>query len=450
MRRLVIALAGATLLAGLPLAASSASTPTPVGNVWVGGEPTAGHTWVARTSGWPTGTTFTFSWTLGTTVVKTSPSDNTYVAPTSALGGKVTLSVTGTAPGDTPTTVTLAPLRVQVPNPLAGDQWNAPDGPFQANWDGPYNPATNTGWVGSNGVVHAPAAIQNRPRVTWMTGPNLRSSTTIAMQLKLKMTMLERYIAASQNGDPDALTQFGLFGIYTVQGGEDYTHTAITSAEVAAYRAWISAVVRTLGQTRAAIVLEPDLAITTNPRTASDAARQGMAKWAAATLSQDKNATIYLSAGDADWLTPTQAANLLKASGIQYARGFDLGDTHYSNLGADIMQGAAIVKALDALGFRDKHFVVDTSDNGRGFPFSRDPTRAVCASKAALSPCVTLGVAPTWQVIDTKNPLTSQQAAYALRLEDADLWIGRPWNQNQAWPFLPARAAQLAASSPLA
>ncbi|BBH17641.1 hypothetical protein Back2_19280 [Nocardioides baekrokdamisoli] len=299
--------------------------------------------------------------------------------------------------------------------------------------------------------MYAPAAIQNRPRVTWLPGPSDKSRTPISSQISTQMDMLRKYIAASQNGNPQALTQLAIFGIFSVQGGEGYIHTPMTSAEVANYHTWITAVAQTLGQTRVAIVLEPDLAITTNPRTTNAATRQQMTNWAAYWFkSHNPRATVYLSAGDADWLTPTQAANLLKASGIQYARGFALGDTHYSTVGSDVMQGTAIVKALGSLGYPGRHFVVDTSDNGRGFGFSQDPSRAVCASKSSRAPCVTLGVPPTWQVTDPRIGLTSTQAYYALRLQDADLWIGRPWNQDQAWPFLPARAKQLAASSPYA
>lgn len=446
VRKLAIVLTAAALMAALPLTSSSALLgPTPAGAVWIGGTPTAGHTWLAVTRGWPTNSTFVYRWYLDGTLVKasTSSTDTGYVAPNSAFNHKVSLQVTGTAPGDLPTTVTLAALRVQGDNPLAGDQWNAPDGPYQYKWDGP-------AWVSQSGTVYAPAAIQNRPRATWFPGPSDKSGTSISTQIATQMDMLRKYVAVSQNGNAHALTQLAVFGIFSVQGGEGYIHTSLTSAEVANYHSWITALAQTLGQTRVAIVLEPDLAITTNPRTTNDATRQSMTKWAAYTLSRNPNATLYLSAGDADWLTPTQAANLLKASGIQYARGFALGDTHYSTLGSDITQGTAIVKALASLGYAKRHFVVDTSDTGRGFGFSQDPTRAVCASKSSPGPCVTLGVPPSWQVVDTRIRLTSTQAYYALRLEDADLWIGRPWNQDQAWPFLPDRAKQLAASSPYA
>lgn len=425
------------------MSSSALAGPTPAGTVWIGGAPTAGHTWLARTDGWPAGTTFGYQWFRDGSAIL-GQTGASYASPASDFNHKLALKVTGTTPGDLPTTVTLAQLRVQGDNPLAGDQWNAPDGPYQYKWDGP-------AWVSQNGPVNAPAAIQNRPRVTWFPGPSDKSRTSISTQISTQMSMLRHYIDASQNGNGQALTQLAVFGIFSVQGGEGYIHTSLSSTEVANYHSWITALAQTLGQTRVAIVLEPDLAITTNARYASDSTRQQMTRWAAYTLSHsDRQASIYLSAGDADWLSPAQAANLLKASGIQYARGFALGDTHYSPLGSAITHGAAIVKALASLGYPGRHFVVDTSDNGRGFGFSQDPSRAVCASKASPGPCVTLGVPPTWQVIDTKIRLTSAQAYYALRLEDADLWIGRPWNQDQAWPFIPSRAKQLAASSPYA
>lgn len=451
VRRFVIAAAATIMVACLPMAPSSAFlAPTPAGTVAIGGNPTAGHTWVVRTNGWAPLTTFLYQWFVGVPTATSVPFATTtspsFVMPASYLGKLVTVRVTGTPDGltlDTPVSVVSAPLRVQVPNPLAGGAWNAPNGPYQYKWDGP-------AWVSPTGTVYAPSAIENRPRVTWLPGPDDKRSTPISTQISTQMDMLRKYIAVSQNGDPHALTQLALFGIFSIQGGEGYIRTPLTSQEMANYHAWINAVASTLGQTRVAIVLEPDLAITTNGRNASNATRQGMTRWAASVLSKNPHATIYLSAGDADWLSPTQAATLLKASGIQYARGFDLGDTHYSTTGAAINQGTAIVKALATLGYKGRHFVVDTSDNGRGFGFSQDPSRAVCASRSTPAPCVTLGVPPTWQVIDTRQPLTATQKYYALRLQDADLWIGRPWNQDQAWPFLPARAKALAGSSPYA
>lgn len=451
MRKIVTAAAVAILLACLPTSPSSAFlSPTQPGSVTIGGTPTAGNTWVVQTSGWAPNTTFLYEWFVGTPTatsvpfaVTTSPA---YTMPASHLGQLVSVRVTGTPDGltfDSPVSVVSAPLRVQVPNPLAGGAWNPPNGPYQYKWDGP-------SWVSQSGALYAPAAIQSRPRVTWFPGPDDKRPTPISSQIATQMDMLRKYIAVSQSGDPTALVQMGVFGIYSIQGGEDYIHTTLTSQEAANYRAWIRAMAATLANTRVAIVLEPDLAITTNPRTASIRLRQGLTKYAAWALSRNKNATIYLSAGDADWLSPTQAANLLKSSGVQYARGFDLGDTHYSALGPAIMQGAAITAKLRALGFPNRHFVVDTSDNGRGFGFSDDPQRLVCSSKASKGPCITLGVPPTWQILDTAARLTSTQRYYALRLLDADLWIGRPWNKDQAWPFLPGRAAALAASSPYA
>lgn len=338
-------------------------------------------------------------------------------------------------------------------NPLAGGPWNPPNGPYQYKWDG-------TAFVSQNGDVHAPAAIENRPRVTWFPGPDDTRSTPIGTQIDTQMATLRKYVAASQNGDPNALVQIAVFGIYSIQGGEGYIHKSLTSQEVANYHSWISQMAATLGNTRVAIILEPDLGITTNPRTASAATRQQLSNWAAYTFKHtNPRSTVYISAGDADWLTPAQVVTMLKHSGIAYARGFDLGDTHYSALGAAINQGTAIAKALAAGGVPGRHFVVDTSDNGKGFSFSQYAAKfhtsvpgnpVVCASKATPAPCVTLGVPPTWQVTKVAAPLTAAQKTNALKYQDADLWIGRPWNDNQAWPFDPTRARKLAASSPYA
>lgn len=92
-------------------AAAPAATATPAATVAVTGTPRAWRTLTATTSGWPAGTTFTYAWHFRHPVVIDSrpATDRTYVVDPELADATVTVSVTGTAPGATPTTVTSAP-----------------------------------------------------------------------------------------------------------------------------------------------------------------------------------------------------------------------------------------------------------------------------------------------------------------------------------------------------
>jgi hypothetical protein len=149
---------------------------------------------------------------------------------------------------------------------------------------------------------------------------------------------------------------------------------------------------------------------------------------------------------------------MLRASGIQYARGFALGATHYASVADGITYGSQLVQSLANLGVSGKHFVIDTADNGRpftwkqyhdayGFKPDTFDNAFTCAQKPN-GPCDTLGVGPTWQINDTKLTLTSIQRTQALANVDGYLWFGRPWLINQNSPYDGTRARQVASTSP--
>ncbi|PZE36525.1 hypothetical protein DEJ31_09145 [Curtobacterium sp. MCPF17_031] len=94
--------------------AAAAPSATAAGTVAITGTATTWHTLRAVTDGWPAGTTFTYQWTLsgpvvGTRVIAGATSD-TYVLGHPDATSDLTVAVTGTAPGEDPTTVTSAPV----------------------------------------------------------------------------------------------------------------------------------------------------------------------------------------------------------------------------------------------------------------------------------------------------------------------------------------------------
>ncbi len=458
MKRIMAAVALVCAAAlGTPIAASAAPKPAvlatalPAGTVSITGITTLGRTWTATPKSWPSGTRFTYAWYDGTTRIGTA---RTYSPTSSRLGHSIKVTVHGSGSGVYTGSVSVrsAIVRVQSASPLYGVPWPwaADDG---TNWDAGLTAAYRSS---SRADKTQLAKILTQPRVVWFTSAQSPAWTAAALQ---------HYIAATQKGDKRALVQFAVFGEFPDSaGGEAGRNTPLTSRQKTAYRTWIDAIARALGQTKAAIILEPDLALYAPPNNAGDervadpAAREALVRYAAQKLAGDKNAAIYLDAGDSDWLAVSKEVPVLKAAGIQYVRGFALGATHYASIADAVSYGTALAGALKKAGFPSKHFVVDTADNGKAFTWLRynakygaasfDNAKA-CASKTSPPPCVTLGAKPTYRVADyAAAHLTAAQKTKAATYVDGFLWFGRPWLDYQAWPFDKARAVKVATTTP--
>ncbi|WP_460792802.1 glycoside hydrolase family 6 protein [Nocardioides maradonensis] len=318
-------------------------------------------------------------------------------------------------------------------NPLAGGPWGRDAGDDLAQE-----------WAVQTGATKALLGrIEGQSRVRWFT---------MGIPTSNVVTVIQRYIAKVQALDgPNALVPMALFRIFP--RGEANRDQRMTDAEVAAYQAWMQAAVSAIGSTRAVVVLEPDLAELAPPNRTSapvvpDAAkREGLVRAAAQQLSALPNTTVYLDSGDADWLPVDKATTLLVRSGVQYARGFALGATHYSPIASNVAYARALQTSLASQGYAGKHAVLDTADDGRGFTWGYWHTHegklgsdfnnaAVCTSPTATQ-CVTLGHAPTWNV-----------GTYRAQYVDGYLWFGRPWLTRQASPYNRARALQAARTTP--
>jgi len=340
------------------------------------------------------------------------------------------------------------PSALNPSNPLSGGRWAVNTG----YWDDLYPAYARA--TGTAQAYLAKSALQ--PRALWFTIGNSGTSTTAVAD----------YIAEQQHGDPSVLVQLAIFGIWGFKGEANRLKHPLTGKEKHAYRAWIQRVSAQVSNARVAIILEPDLALTAsrpdlpkNQRTKGARARQALTRFAAQTF-HDRNpqAAVYLDAGDADWLSTSQAVSVLRASGVEYARGFALGATHYSSTQSDIDHGSDIVSALAAAGIRS-HFVIDTADNGRPFTYAQFYAKHPAAKgnffdnsfpcrNQRSTVCNALGVPPTWQVASTALPLSADQKATAARLVDGYLWFGRPWLKDQATPFQEKKAILAGKYSP--
>lgn len=318
-------------------------------------------------------------------------------------------------------------------NPLAGGPWGLDLGDD-----------IGKDWAVQSGTTKSLLGeITGQPRVRWFTTGIPTSSVT---------TVIGRYIDNVQAlSGQNALVQLALFRIFP--RGEGERDQRMTSAEVTAYRAWMQQAVNAIGSTRTVVVLEPDLAELAPPNqkgapVVPDAARrEGLVKQAAQKLSALPNTTVYLDSGDADWLPVDKATTLLVNSGIQYARGFALGATHYSSIPGNVGYARSLEAALAKRGYAGKRAVLDTADNGRGFTWGYWHTHksklgsdfdnaAICATRTSTQ-CNTLGHVPTWNV-----------GAYRGQYIDAYLWFGRPWLVRQASPYSRSRSLQAVRTTP--
>lgn len=138
-----------------------------------------------------------------------------------------------------------------------------------------------------------------------------------------------------------------------------YSSGGLTSA--AAYRDWIARIVRGLGATRSAIILEPDALPLMDCLTADGKrARTAMLAEAVATLA-GKGHAVYLDAGHASWIGADEMARRLAAANVAQAAGFSLNVSNFRTTPDSIAYGTALSSRTGG-----KRFVIDTSRNGAG------------------------------------------------------------------------------------
>lgn len=134
--------------------------------------------------------------------------------------------------------------------------------------------------------------------------------------------------------------------------------------DVAAYRDYIGKLIRALGRTRSAVVMEPD-AIAAD---CFDTARGKLIAEATKRLA-DAGHAVYLDAGHSKWRSTGETAQRLLASGITSAEGFAVNVSNRQTTEDSYRWGREL---SDLLGGRE--FVIDTSRNGAGPP-PDDPNR---------------------------------------------------------------------------
>ncbi|GAB2754077.1 glycoside hydrolase family 6 protein [Nocardioides salsibiostraticola] len=325
--------------------------------------------------------------------------------------------------------------RPNADNPLAARPWAVYSGPYEL-W---YEP-----WRTSTGRTRALLdKIALRPKSAWFG--SWIADNKIA-------EVLDRYIVTSQGGNPEALVQFAVFRMDPWESAA--CKRTPTLAEQRSYKTWIQNAAAAVGDTPAAIVIQPDSPFAVycapNPKLSLRLIRYATKRFAAL-----PNTSVYIEAGSADWMRDKvqTALRILKPAGVKFARGFAFNGTHYDATDHNIVFGAKVAKALARQGIRNKKFVINTAQNGspfRGYeyPDRNYPDNAPVCTKKRTRLCVTLGIPPTTDVANRSWRLSRVERRLARRYVDAYLWFGRPWLYDQNSPFVMSRAKKLVSSSP--
>ena len=320
-------------------------------------------------------------------------------------------------------------------NPLAGHPWGVYKGPQDQSW-APYAASS-----GTERTLLAKIAL--RPKAKWFG--SWVSDDKIGKSV-------DTYIANASGGDPDTLVQMTVFRMVPWEGAA--CKRLPTAAEQASYKTWVNRFAAAVGSQRSAIVLQPDGPFAMCAPGGSKLPSRLIA-YSAKVFSALPNTAVYIDGGTWDWpwKAPAKAAAFLMDDGVQYTRGFALNSTHYGRTEDDIDFGTQVVAELAKRGAPGKHFVINTSSNGRGFEFnkargggSRDNARE-CRSFVERV-CVTLGIPPTTDVANPRWGMSAARKANAAAYVDAYLWFGRPWLYMQADPFVKSRALNLARYTP--
>jgi endoglucanase len=254
-------------------------------------------------------------------------------------------------------------------------------------------------------------------------------------------------VAAQQNGNPNALTEFATFELNPwEQRKSNGVDKPVVSGSwnVAADETWYRKMAAGIGSARALVIEQVDLPVALKILSTEP---ERIDTYAARVLSANRHTTVYIDAGTFGWTTPMQDAKLLISNGIRYARGFALDDSDYDPTATEDVFGAQVVAALSKLGVGGKRFIVNTDENGQ--PYKPDEVKGKGINDAPMchgqiqTACQRTGIPPTTNVASARWHLGIVASTAAKRYCDGYVWSGQPWDKD-AGPFEPQYALWLA------
>ena len=193
----------------------------------------------------------------------------------------------------------------------------------------------------------AAARIAESPSAIWLTPERVRPGTATDV-------VADTVAQADRTG---ALPVFVVYGITDRDCG-GFSSGGLPREE---YLDWVDEIAAGLGDRTSIVLLEPD-SLALAAECPDPEARTALVRSALGRFS-DTGAEVYLDGGHSAWLPDVSMAELLRAAGVDDARGFA---TNVSNAQATDDEVAYAARISEALG--GTHAIIDTSRNGAGPP----------------------------------------------------------------------------------
>jgi len=245
----------------------------------------------------------------------------------------------GTAPSPSAIVTTQRPVATDTTNPLAGFRFyvnpNSPAAAQAREWR-----YSNPTW---SSMMQTLAA---EPASAWFGNWNANLTQDV-----------RNYVSGAQ-----AASQVPVLVAYAIPQRDCGGYSSGGSNNPAAYASWIDALASGIGNGKAVIILEPDaLAQITCLSSADQSTRLSLLGNAVTTLKKNPGTKVYIDAGHSNWIDPSVMANRLIKANISAADGFVVNVSNFMSTQDEISYGTSLGGKLN-----NKHFVVDTSRNGKG------------------------------------------------------------------------------------
>lgn len=127
------------------------------------------------------------------------------------------------------------------------------------------------------------------------------------------------------------------------------------------YRRWIVDLARGIRNRPVVVILEPDAAAAGDCLPLRLRDERFVLLRDATDVLKKAGATVYIDGGHAAWRSPPEMADRLRKAGIDMADGFALNVANFQPTSSSIAYGNALSRLVSG-----KHYVIDTSRNGRG------------------------------------------------------------------------------------
>jgi len=187
--------------------------------------------------------------------------------------------------------------------------------------------------------------IGNQPEVEWLGSWN----TNIVGDVTNMMNNI-----TSQGALP-------VFVIYNIPNRDCGGYSAGGIQNSTDYQNWIRTIAKTIGNRKAAIILEPDGLSLIDCLSNQELATRYNLLFDAVNVFRNNGQYVYLDAGHPNWISANDMSNRLKAAGIANATGFALNTSNFFSTSDNINYGQQISSLTN-----NKHFVIDTGRNGLG------------------------------------------------------------------------------------